>query len=137
MLRSHPQQKLRIKTTTAARIVGTKLVSTSARVTLARMKEVPRRLRSTVLSVISNKHGGPANSHNTDDCRIYRADGSKKGQSRGEKKSNHAFVQLEKKLEQAEKKLDKMSKKMTDLLSRGPRRNLKATATPEGVGRVV
>ena len=64
---------------------------------------------------LCDKHGGPANSHNTDDCRIYRADGSKKGQSRGEKKSNHAFVQLEKKLEQAEKKLDKMSKKMDRL----------------------
>ena len=60
---------------------------------------------------LCDKHGGPANSHNTDDCRIYKADGSKKGQSRGEKKSNHAFVQLEK----AEKKLDKMSKKMDRL----------------------
>ena len=53
--------------------------------------------------------------HNTDDCRIYKADGSKKGQSRGEKKSNHAFVQLEKKLEKAKQKLDKMSKKMDRL----------------------
>jgi len=64
---------------------------------------------------LCDKHGGPANSHNTDDCRIYKADGSKKGQSRGEKKSNHAFVQLEKKLEKAEKKLTKMSKKMDRL----------------------
>ena len=64
---------------------------------------------------LCDKHGGPANSHNTDDCRIYKADGSKKGQSRGEKKSNHAFVQLEKKLEKAEQKLDKMSKKMDRL----------------------
>jgi len=64
---------------------------------------------------LCEKHGGPANSHNTDDCRIYKADGSKKGQSRGEKKSNHAFVQLEKKLEKAEKKLTKMSKKMDRL----------------------
>jgi len=31
---------------------------------------------------LCDKHGGPANSHNTDDCRIYKADGSKKGQSR-------------------------------------------------------
>ena len=64
---------------------------------------------------LCEKHGGPANSHDTDDCRIYKADGSKKGQSRGEKKSNHAFVQLEKKLEKAEQKLDKMSKKMDRL----------------------
>ena len=64
---------------------------------------------------LCDKHGGPANSHNTDDCRIYKADGSKKGQSRGEKKSNHSFVQLEKKLEKA-KKLTKMSKKMSDFL---------------------
>jgi len=58
------------------------------------------------------KNGGPANSHNTEDCRIYQANGSKKGQSRGDKKSNHCFTQLEKKLEKTEKKLDKMSKKM-------------------------
>jgi hypothetical protein len=30
---------------------------------------------------LCDKHGGPASSHNTDDCRIYKADGSKKGQS--------------------------------------------------------
>jgi len=64
---------------------------------------------------LCDKHGGPANSHNTDDCRIYKADGSKKGQSRGEKKSNHSFTQLEKKLEKAEKKLTKMSKKVERL----------------------
>ena len=63
---------------------------------------------------LCDKHGGPANSHNTDDCRIYKADGSKKGQSRsrGEKKSNDSFAQLKKKLEKAKKKLTKMSKKM-------------------------
>ena len=27
---------------------------------------------------LCDKHGGPANSHNTDDCRIYQADGSKR-----------------------------------------------------------
>jgi hypothetical protein len=70
---------------------------------------------------LCDKHGGPANSHNTDDCRIYKADGSKKGQSRGEKKSNHAFVQLEKKLEKAEKKLTKMSKKMERLSVKRPK----------------
>ena len=70
---------------------------------------------------LCEKHGGPANSHNTDDCRIYKADGSKKGQSRGEKKSNHAFVQLEKKLEKAEQKLDKMSKKMERLSVKRPK----------------
>jgi len=70
---------------------------------------------------LCDKHGGPANSHNTDDCRIYKADGSKKGQSRGEKKSNHSFVQLEKKLEKAEKKLTKMSKKMERLSVKRPK----------------
>jgi hypothetical protein len=59
---------------------------------------------------LCEKNGGPANSHNTEDCRIYKADGSRKGQSRGEKKSNHSFAQLEKKLEKADKKLTKMSK---------------------------
>ena len=61
------------------------------------------------------KNGAPANSHNTDDCRIYMADGSKKGQSRGEKKSNHSFAQLEKKLDKKMKKLDKLTKKMERL----------------------
>jgi len=70
---------------------------------------------------LCDKHGGPANSHNTDDCRIYKADGSKKGQSRGEKKSNHSFAQLEKKLEKAEKKLTKMSKKMERLSVKRPK----------------
>ena len=116
MLTNHPRQRLRLKTTTtAARMVGAKLVATSTRVTLVRMEEVPRRLRGTVISVTSTVALHPANSHNTDDCRIYKADGSKKGQSRGEKKSNHSFVQLEKKLEKAEKKLTKMSKKMERL----------------------
>jgi len=54
-MRSRPRQRLRLRTTTtiAASMVGTKLVATSARVTLTRMKEVPRRLRSTVISVTS------------------------------------------------------------------------------------
>jgi hypothetical protein len=64
---------------------------------------------------LCDKHGGPASSHNTDDCRIYKADGTKKGLSRAEKKSNHNFAQLVKKLEKAEKKMDKMSKKMDRL----------------------
>jgi len=51
VLRSHPWQRLRLRT--AARMVGTELVATRARVTLARMEEVPRRLRSTVISVTS------------------------------------------------------------------------------------
>jgi len=86
---------------------------------------------------LCDKHGGPANSHNTDDCRIYKADGSKKGQSRGEKKSNHSFAQLEKKLEKAEKKLTKMSKKMDRLTVQRTKEEPETTATPEGVGRVV
>jgi hypothetical protein len=86
---------------------------------------------------LCDKNGGPANSHNTDDCRIYKADGSKKGQSRGEKKSNHSFVQLEKKLEKAEKKLTKMSKKMEGLSVTKSKEESDTTATPEGVGRVV
>ena len=55
VLRSHPRQRLRLRTTTATRMVEPKLVATSARarVTLARMEEVPRRLRSTVISVTS------------------------------------------------------------------------------------
>ncbi len=64
---------------------------------------------------LCDKYGGPASSHNTNDCRIYKADGTKKGLSRAEKKSNHNFAQLEKKLEKAEKKMDKMSKKMERL----------------------
>ena len=67
-------------------MVGTKLVATSARVTLARMEEVPRRLRNTVLSVINMVALQTPITHNTDDCRIYKADGSKKGQSCGEMK---------------------------------------------------
>jgi len=70
---------------------------------------------------LCDKHGGPASSHNTDDCRIYKADGTKKGQSRGDKKSNHSFAQLEKKLEKAEKKLTKMSKKMDRLSVKRPK----------------
>ena len=70
---------------------------------------------------LCDKHGGPASSHNTDDCRIYKADGTKKGFSRGEKKSNHSFAQLEKKLEKAEKKLTKMSKKMDRLSIKRPK----------------
>ena len=70
---------------------------------------------------LCDKNGGPANSHNTEDCRIYKADGSKKGQSRGEKKSNHSFAQFEKKLEKAEKKLTKMSKKMERLSVKRPK----------------
>ena len=62
------------------------------------------------------KNGGPANSHNTEDCRIYQADGSKKGQSRGDKsKLNHSFAQLEKKLKKEMKKLNKLTKKMERL----------------------
>jgi len=62
------------------------------------------------------KNGGPANSHNTEDCRIYQADGSKKGQSRGDKsKSNHSFAQFKKKLDKKMKKLDKQTKKMERL----------------------
>jgi hypothetical protein len=86
---------------------------------------------------LCDKNGGPANSHNTEDCRIYKADGSKKGQSRGEKKSNHSFAQLKKKLEKTEKKFLRCLRKWSDFLIRGSRRNLIATATPEGVGRVV
>jgi hypothetical protein len=70
---------------------------------------------------LCDKHGGPASSHNTDDCRIYKADGTKKGQSRGEKKSNHSFAQLEKKLEKAEKKMTKMAKKMDRLSLKRPK----------------
>ena len=64
------------------------------------------------------KHGGLASSHNTNECRIYRSDGSKKGQSCGEKKSNHSFAQLEKKLDKTEKRLTKMSKKMDRLVEK-------------------
>jgi hypothetical protein len=64
---------------------------------------------------LCEKHGGPANSHNTEDCRIYKSDGSRKGQSRGEKKSNLSYAQLEKKLEKTERKLNKVAKKMERL----------------------
>ena len=64
---------------------------------------------------LCEKHGGPANSHNTEDCRIYKSDGSQKGQSRGEKKSNLSYAQLEKKLEKTERKLNKVAKKMERL----------------------
>ena len=93
-------------------MVGTKLVATSARVTLARMEEVPRRPRNTVHSV---RNMVALQTPITPMTAVSTRDGSKKGQSRGEKKSNHAFVQLEKKLEKAEQKLDKMSKKMDRL----------------------
>jgi len=109
-------QRLRLRTTaTAARMVGTKLVATSARVTLDSGQNGGSSKKAKKHCDLCDKHGGPANSHNTDDCRIYKADGSKKGQSRGEKKLNHSFAQLEKKLEKAEKKLTKMSKKMEQL----------------------
>ena len=115
MLRSHPRQKLRLKTTTAARMVGTKLVATSARVTLARMEEVPKKLRSTVLSVINKVALQTPITPMTAAFTRQTVVGRDSLVDCGEKKSNHAFVQLEKKLEKAEKKLTKMSKKMDRL----------------------
>ena len=90
------------------------------------MEEVPSSKKAKKHCALCEKHGGPANSHDTDDCRIYKADGRKKGQSRGEKTSNHAFVQLEKKLEKAEQKLDKMSKKMDRLTTKRTKEELES-----------
>jgi hypothetical protein len=117
VLRNQPWQKLRLTTTTTAASLGSKLVATRGN----SGQNGGRSKKAKKHCDLCDKHGGPASSHNTDDCRIYKADGTKKGQSRGDKKSNHSFAQLEKKLEKAEKKLTKMSKKMDRLSTKRPK----------------
>ena len=65
------------------------------------------------------KHGGPAKSHNTADCRIYNSDGTRKQKkSGGENKTSNNFAQLLKEaqdeIKDCQKEIKRLKKRSYD-----------------------